>query len=143
MVDVAGKPDSHRVARAVGAITMARATLDAISENNIAKGDVVAVARIAGILAAKRTSELIPLCHPLALTDVAVELVLDPALPGIRVSATAATVGKTGVEMEALTAAAIALLTIYDMAKGIDRAMTIGGIALVEKSGGQSGDWKR
>ncbi len=143
MVDVAGKADSHRVARAVGEITMARPTLDAIGENRIAKGDVLAVARIAGIMAAKRTSELIPLCHPIALTDVAVELVLDPALPGIRVSATAASVGKTGVEMEALTAAAVALLTIYDMAKGIDRAMAIGGISLVEKSGGRSGDWKR
>jgi cyclic pyranopterin phosphate synthase len=143
MVDVAGKADSHRVARAVGEITMARPTLDAIGETRIAKGDVLAVARIAGIMAAKRTSELIPLCHPIALTDVTVELVLDPALPGIRVSATAASVGKTGVEMEALTAAAVALLTIYDMAKGIDRAMAIGGISLVEKSGGRSGDWKR
>ena len=143
MVDVAGKADSHRVARAMGQITMARATLDAIGENKIAKGDVLAVARIAGIMAAKRTSELIPLCHPIALTDVTVELTLDAALPGIRVSATAATVGKTGVEMEALTAAAVALLTIYDMAKGLDRAMTIGSISLVEKSGGQSGDWKR
>ncbi len=143
MVDVAGKADSHRVARAMGQITMARATLDAIGEDKIAKGDVLAVARIAGIMAAKRTSELIPLCHPIALTDVTVELTLDAALPGIRVSATAATVGKTGVEMEALTAAAVALLTIYDMAKGLDRAMTIGSISLVEKSGGQSGDWKR
>lgn len=143
MVDVADKPDSHRFARAVGQITMAPATLDAISENKIAKGDVLGVARIAGIMAAKRTSELIPLCHPLALTDVAVELVLDTTLPGIRVMATAAVVGKTGVEMEALTAAAVALLTIYDMAKGLDRAMTIGNISLVEKSGGQSGDFKR
>lgn len=143
MVDVAAKPDTPRFARAVGEITMTAATLDAISENKIAKGDVLAVARIAGIMAAKRTSELIPLCHPLALTDVAVELLIDPTLPGIRVSATAAVVGKTGVEMEALTAAAVALLTIYDMAKSMDRAMIIGGISLVEKSGGQSGDFKR
>lgn len=143
MVDVSDKPETRRLARAAGAITMARKTYEAISENRIAKGDVLSVARIAGIMAAKRTSELIPLCHPIALTDVAVELHLDAALPGVRVNTTAATVGKTGVEMEALTAAAAALLTIYDMAKGIDRAMTIGDISVIEKSGGRSGDWKR
>jgi cyclic pyranopterin phosphate synthase len=143
MVDVSDKAETRRLARAAGAITMARETFDAINENRIAKGDVLSVARIAGIMAAKRTSELIPLCHPIALTDVAVELQLDAALPGVRVRTTAATVGKTGVEMEALTAAAAALLTIYDMAKGIDRAMTIGEISVTEKSGGRSGDWKR
>lgn len=143
MVDVSDKPETRRLARAAGAITMARETYEAINENRIAKGDVLSVARIAGIMAAKRTSELIPLCHPIALTDVAVELQLDAALPGVRVNTTAATVGKTGVEMEALTAAAAALLTIYDMAKGIDRAMTIGDISVIEKSGGRSGDWRR
>lgn len=143
MVDISDKPETRRLARAAGTITMARETYEAINENRIAKGDVLSVARIAGIMAAKRTSELIPLCHPIALTDVAVELHLDAALPGVRVNTTAATVGKTGVEMEALTAAAAALLTIYDMAKGIDRAMTIGDISVIEKSGGRSGDWKR
>ncbi len=143
MVDVSDKSETRRLARAAGAITMARETYEAINENRIAKGDVLSVARIAGIMAAKRTSELIPLCHPIALTDVSVELHLDAALPGVRVHTTAATVGKTGVEMEALTAAAAALLTIYDMAKGIDRAMTIGDISVTEKSGGRSGDWKR
>ncbi len=143
MVDVSDKPETRRLARAAGAITMARETFDAINENRIAKGDVLSVARIAGIMAAKRTSELIPLCHPVALTDVMVELELDAGLPGVRVHTTASTVGKTGVEMEALTAAAAALLTIYDMAKGMDRAMTIGEISVTEKSGGRSGDWKR
>lgn len=143
MVDVSAKPDTHRYARASGAITMARETLQAIDENRIAKGDVLSVARIAGIMAAKRTSDLIPLCHPIALTDVTVELQLDATLPGVRVSAGATSVGKTGVEMEALTAAAAALLTIYDMAKAIDRAMVIGEISVSEKKGGRSGDWSR
>lgn len=143
MVDVAAKPDSSRAALATGSITMARETFEAIRENRIAKGDVLSVARIAGIMAAKRTAELIPLCHPVALTNAAVDLELDPLLPGVRVSASASTVGKTGVEMEALTAVATALLTIYDMAKALDRGMIIGEIALAEKSGGQSGDWKR
>lgn len=143
MVDVAAKPDSSRGALATGSITMARETFEAIRENRIAKGDVLSVARIAGIMAAKRTAELIPLCHPVALTNAAVDLELDPLLPGVRVSASASTVGKTGVEMEALTAVATALLTIYDMAKAMDRGMIIGEIALAEKSGGQSGDWKR
>jgi cyclic pyranopterin phosphate synthase len=143
MVDVAAKPDSSRAALATGSITMARETFEAIRENRIAKGDVLSVARVAGIMAAKRTAELIPLCHPVALTNAAVELELDPSLPGVRVSASATTVGKTGVEMEALTAVATALLTIYDMAKAMDRGMIIGEIALAEKSGGQSGDWKR
>jgi cyclic pyranopterin phosphate synthase len=143
MVDVGAKPDSMRSATATGSITMEQATFESIRENRIAKGDVLSVARIAGIMAAKRTAELIPLCHPIPLTNVTVDVELDPSLPGVRATASAATFGKTGVEMEALTAAATALLTIYDMAKAIDRAMTIGGITLVEKSGGQSGDWKR
>ena len=143
MVDVGEKPDSSRTALATGSITMARETFEAIRENRIAKGDVVSVARIAGIMAAKRTAELIPLCHPVALTNAAVDIDLDPSLPGARVSASASSVGKTGVEMEALTAVATALLTIYDMAKAMDRGMIIGEIALAEKSGGQSGGWKR
>ena len=134
MVDVAPKPDSSRAALATGAITMAPETFEAILENRIAKGDVLSVARIAGIMAAKRTAELIPLCHPIALTNVAVDLELDPLLPGVRVAASASTVGKTGVEMEALTAVATALLTIYDMAKAMDRGMIIGEIALAEKA---------
>lgn len=143
MVDVGAKPDSIRVATATGTITMARETLEAITKNRIAKGDVLSVARIAGIMAAKRTSELIPLCHPIVLTNATVDIELDASLPGVRVTASASTVAKTGVEMEALTAAAVTLLTIYDMAKGVDRGMIIGDICLVEKSGGQSGSWKR
>lgn len=143
MVDVSGKTDSRRVARATGVIVMTRETLDAIAENKMKKGDVFSVARIAGIMAAKRTAELIPLCHNIPLSDVTVDLEADPSLPGVRVTAMAVTVGKTGVEMEALTAVAAALLTIYDMAKSMDRAMTIGEIGVIEKSGGRSGDWNR
>ena len=139
MVDVGAKPDTARMARATGVITMTPATLDAIEANAVAKGDVLGVARVAGIMAAKRTADLIPLCHPIALTDVSVDLSIDRTLPGIRVSATARTVGKTGVEMEALSAAAVALLTVYDMAKAMDRAMTIGQVRLEEKTGGVSG----
>jgi cyclic pyranopterin phosphate synthase len=141
MVDVSGKPQSVRVARACGSISMEHATLEAIRANGLKKGDVLGVARIAGIMAAKRTSEMIPLCHPIALTDVGVELSLDESIPGVRVETHARTTGQTGVEMEALTAAAVALLTIYDMAKAIDRGMMISGIALLQKSGGASGDW--
>jgi cyclic pyranopterin monophosphate synthase len=143
MVDVGGKPETARVAAAMGAIRMMTATLKAIRDNKISKGEVLAAARIAGILAAKRTSELIPLCHPLQLTDVSVDFSLDDSLPGVRVVGRAATVGRTGVEMEALTAVAVALLTIYDMAKGIDREMQIVDIELVSKSGGRTGDWNR
>jgi cyclic pyranopterin monophosphate synthase len=143
MVDVSAKSDSARMARATGWISMTRATHDAIAANQVSKGDVLAVARVAGIMAAKRTSELIPLCHPLALTQVTVELVTDSALPGVRVEAVTRTVGPTGVEMEALTAAAVALLTVYDMAKAMDRAMVIGDISLAEKSGGVGGDYAR
>jgi cyclic pyranopterin monophosphate synthase len=143
MVDVSAKSDSARMAKATGWISMTRATHDAIAANQVSKGDVLAVARVAGIMAAKRTSELIPLCHPLALTQVTVELVTDSALPGVRVEAVTRTVGPTGVEMEALTAAAVALLTVYDMAKAMDRAMVIGDISLAEKSGGVGGDYAR
>ena len=143
MVDVSAKNPSERLARAAGAIRMSHATLDAIRANALGKGDVLAVARIAGIMAAKRTSDLIPLCHPIALTDVGVELTLDDSLPGVRVQAHARTFERTGVEMEALTAATTALLTVYDMAKALDRGMTITEVALLEKSGGASGSWKR
>ncbi len=143
MVDVSAKADTARMARATGWISMNRATHDAIAANAIAKGDVLAVSRLAGIMAAKRTADLIPLCHPLALTDVQVELTTDSELPGVRVDAVARTVGKTGVEMEALTAASVALLTVYDMAKAMDRGMTIGDISLAEKSGGVSGEFAR
>ncbi len=143
MVDVSAKSDSARIAIAVGSIRMKAATLEAIRANQLSKGDVLAVARIAAIMAAKKTSDIIPLCHPIALTDTGVEFSFDGALPGVHVIARAVTIGKTGVEMEALTAAAAALLTIYDMAKAIDRGMVITGIALREKSGGQSGDWHR
>lgn len=143
MVDVSGKGESDRYARASGAIRMARSTLDAIRANALKKGDVLSVARVAGIMAAKRTSETIPLCHPVMLTDVGVDFTLDEALPGVRVVAHARTRERTGVEMEALTAATAALLTIYDMAKALDRGMTIIDVALLEKTGGASGDWKR
>jgi cyclic pyranopterin monophosphate synthase len=141
MVDVSGKQETHRVARAAGTIKMKAATLDAIRGNMVAKGDVVGVARLAGIMAAKRTDELIPLCHPLPLHDVDVVLTLDSSLPGIRVEATTQTVARTGVEMEALTAVSVALLTVYDMAKAMDRDMIIGDIILLAKTGGKSGPW--
>ena len=143
MVDVSGKQPSDRTAIASGAIRMSASTLDTIRANGLKKGDVLAVARVAGIMAAKRTSDLIPLCHSLALTDVGVEFSFDDSLPGIRVTAHARTLEKTGVEMEALTAASVALLTIYDMAKALDRGMMITTIGLLEKKGGASGDWKR
>lgn len=143
MVDVSSKLDTARMARVTGSITMTPQTLDAVATNALAKGDVLGVARVAGIMAAKRTSDLIPLCHPVALTDVQVDLTIDRSLPGVRVSAVARTVGKTGVEMEALSAATVALLTIYDMAKAMDRSMVIGEIALAEKTGGASGLFAR
>ena len=143
MVDVSAKPDTARMARATGAISMSHSTLEAIAANTIAKGDVLGVARLAGIMAAKRTAELIPLCHPIALTDIAVTLTADDRLPGVRVEAIARTVGKTGVEMEALTAATVALLTVYDMAKAIDRGMALLDVGLAEKTGGASGDYAR
>ena len=143
MVNVSGKADTVRKARARGTIVMLPATLEAIRRDEIGKGDVIAAARLAGIMAAKKTSEIIPLCHPLALSDVSVDIELDDSLPGARVETSAECVGKTGVEMEALVAASAALLTIYDMAKAIDRGMLISEIALLSKSGGRSGDWQR
>ena len=143
MVDVGGKDVTERIARARGSIRMQRATLSTIQSNTLKKGDVLAVARIAGILAAKRTAELIPLCHPLPLTDVQVELTSDESIPGIRAEATTRATWKTGVEMEALTAVTVSLLTIYDMAKSLDRGMELFDISLVEKSGGKLGHWSR
>jgi cyclic pyranopterin phosphate synthase len=143
MVDVGEKASSHRLAIASAAVRMAPATLEAISSGMIAKGDVFAVARIAGIMAAKRTSELIPLCHPLALSSVKVNLVPDPALPGVQIEASCKVTGQTGVEMEAMTAASVAALTLYDMCKAIDRGMVIESVALEHKSGGKSGSWQR
>ena len=142
MVDVADKAITDRIALAEGHVTMLAATLDLIISGNAKKGDVIGTARLAGIMAAKQTANLIPLCHPLMLTKIAVEIVPDDALPGLRVSATAKLTGRTGVEMEALTAVSVACLTIYDMAKAADRLMEIGGIRLEEKSGGKSGDFR-
>jgi cyclic pyranopterin monophosphate synthase len=141
MVDVAGKDATHRVARARGRIVMRAPTLEAIRQGTAAKGDVLGIARIAGIQAAKRTSELIPLCHPLALTrvDIGFEIIAERC--AVDCIATVETIGRTGVEMEALTAASVALLTIYDMCKAIDRGMRIEAIALMEKRGGKSGVW--
>jgi cyclic pyranopterin monophosphate synthase len=143
MVDIGTKSETARTARAEGSIRMSAQALAAVESNALAKGDVIAVARVAGIMAAKKTAELIPLCHPLPLTDAGVDIDVDRALPGLRVTAWASTHGKTGVEMEALTAASVALLTIYDMAKAIDRTMEISGVRLTEKRGGKSGDWTR
>jgi cyclic pyranopterin phosphate synthase len=139
MVDVSGKGVTARQAVATGRIDMSIEAVRAIRDGAAAKGDVLAVARVAGIMAAKRTSDLIPLCHPLPLTRVAIDLTIDDE--GVAATATAATEGKTGVEMEALTAVSVALLTVYDMAKAIDKGMTIGGIGLLTKTGGKSGDW--
>ncbi|GAA4114460.1 cyclic pyranopterin monophosphate synthase MoaC [Aminobacter aganoensis] len=142
MVDVGDKAETTRTAIAEGSIAMRPETLALILSGNAKKGDVLGTARIAGIMAAKRTHELIPLCHPLLLTKVSVEIEPDEALPGLRVTALARVSGKTGVEMEALTAASVACLTIYDMAKAADRGMVISGIRLVEKTGGKSGDYR-
>ncbi|MBW8285633.1 MAG: cyclic pyranopterin monophosphate synthase MoaC [Rhizobium sp.] len=142
MVDVGDKAETARSATAEGHVRMAAATLELIRSGNARKGDVIATARIAGIMAAKQTSNLIPLCHPLMLTKVTVDIEDDLALPGLRVTATAKLSGKTGVEMEALTAVSIACLTIYDMAKAADKAMEIGGIRLLEKTGGKSGTFR-
>ena len=141
MVDVAGKNDTRRVAVASGKISMLPDTLVRILEGRAAKGDVLGIARIAAIQATKRTAELIPLCHPIALTKVSVEFSHDAVEPGISCIVTAETVGKTGVEMEALTGVSVALLTIYDMCKAVDRGMVMGGVRLVEKQGGRSGHW--
>ena len=143
MVDVSDKDVTTREATAEGCVVMAAETLDLALSGNAKKGDVFAAARIAGIMAAKKTADLIPLCHPLALTKISVDLDADPALPGIRIRATAKLSGQTGVEMEALTAVAVAGLTIYDMLKAADRGMRIEAIVLVEKKGGKSGHFKR
>ena len=140
MVDVSAKAATLREAVAEGRITMSAAALSAIRDGAVAKGDVLATARIAGIMAAKKTSELIPLCHPLLLSKVSVDFAFEA--DGLRVTAMARLTGQTGVEMEALTAASVALLTIYDMAKALDKAMVIGGVRLLEKRGGKSGDWR-
>lgn len=143
MVDVSAKAETERVARAEGSIRMAPATLAAIRANALKKGDVIAVARIAGVMAAKKTSELIPLCHPIALTDVQIDITLDDALPGLRAEATARTFGRTGVEMEAISAVCVTLITVFDMVKAVDKELVLSEIRLLEKSGGRSGSWRR
>ena len=142
MVDVSAKDMTDRIAVAEGSVIMLPATLDLVLSGDAKKGDVLGTARIAGIMAAKRTHELVPLCHPLLLTGLKVDLVPDPALPGVRVTARVKTTGQTGVEMEALTAVAVACLTVYDMVKAVDRGMRIDAVRLVEKSGGKSGPYK-
>jgi cyclic pyranopterin phosphate synthase len=142
MVDVSGKKVTDRVAVAEGSVTMAPETLARVTEGTARKGDVAGVARLAGIMGAKRTADLIPLCHPLPLSKVSIEIAPDPALPGLRVAGTVGTTGRTGVEMEALTAVSVACLTIYDMLKAVQKDMVIGPIRLIEKTGGKSGDWR-
>jgi cyclic pyranopterin monophosphate synthase len=142
MVDVSAKAATERIAVAEGRVAMAPATLDLVLAGNAKKGDVLGTARIAGIMAAKRTHELIPLCHPLAITQVAVDITPDRSLPGLLVRATVKVTGQTGVEMEALTAVSVACLTIYDMVKAVERGMRIEGIRLIEKSGGKSGRFR-
>jgi cyclic pyranopterin phosphate synthase len=143
MVDVSAKAETERMARAAGSIRMQPETLDAIRSNSMKKGDVLAVARVAGVMAAKKTSELIPLCHPVSLTDVQIDIELDPGLPGLRVEVTARTFGRTGVEMEAISAVCVTLITVFDMAKALDRTMVVSDITLLEKSGGKSGHFRR
>jgi cyclic pyranopterin phosphate synthase len=143
MVDVGGKAETRREAVAEGHVRMSAEAYRLVAEKGVRKGDVLTVAELAGVMGAKRTGELIPLCHPLPLEVVTVEARLDEALPGVRLSATAAMTGRTGVEMEALTAVSVACLTVYDMVKAVDKAMEIGGIRLVRKTGGKSGDWVR
>lgn len=143
MVDVSGKPQSERIAVAEGHVIMRKGTLDRVIAGNALKGDVLGAARLAGIMAAKRTHSLIPLCHPLPITKVEIEIDPEHALPGYRVQATVKVTGQTGVEMEALTAVSVACLTIYDMVKAIDRGMVIEAVRLDEKHGGRSGDWRR
>lgn len=142
MVDVSDKPVTDRVAVAVGAVKMTAETLTLIIEGRAKKGDVLSVARLAGIMAAKKTSDLIPLCHPLPITKVALELTADPSLPGVRIEATVKTSGQTGVEMEALTAVSVAALTVYDMVKAVEKSMVIDGIRLILKDGGKSGRYE-
>ena len=139
MVDVSAKSESMRMARARGSIRMTKDAFEAIRSQQLAKGDVLSVARIAGIMAAKRTADLIPLRHPLVLDEVQIDLAADPSLPGVRVESQVRSMGRTGVEMEALMAVTVALVTVYDMAKSVDRSMTIVDISLVEKTGGKGG----
>ena len=142
MVDVSAKAATERVAVAEGRVTMTAQTLDLVLTGNAKKGDVLGAARIAGIMAAKKTPELIPLCHPLPVSKVEIDITPDRALPGLVVRATVKVTGQTGVEMEALTAVSVACLTIYDMVKAVERGMRIEGVRLIEKSGGQSGDYR-
>jgi cyclic pyranopterin phosphate synthase len=143
MVDVSAKDITERFARATGSISMSSEALEAVRKNAVEKGDVLAVARIAGVMAAKRTAELIPLCHPLLLSDVQVVAMVDDSLPGVRVESTVRSAGKTGVEMEAIVAVSVTLITVYDMCKSLDRSMVISDICLAEKAGGRSGKWER
>lgn len=143
MVDVGEKPESKRTAVAEGAVRMSRDAFDQVAAQTVAKGNVLAIAEVAGTMGAKRTGELIPLCHPLHLDLVQVEARLEPELPGVRLTAMTKAVGRTGVEMEALTAVAVACLTVYDMVKAIDRSMSIDEVRLVSKTGGTRGDWRR
>jgi len=140
MVDVGGKPDTERVAVAGGEVHLQSTTVALIREGQMKKGDVLSVARIAGIMGAKRTSDLVPLCHPIALTQVELNLELSDDLPGVKITAVARTVGKTGVEMEALTAVTVAALTVYDMVKAVEKTARIHNVRLIEKRGGRSGD---
>lgn len=142
MVDVSEKAVTSRIATAEGHVKMASETFDMITEGRAKKGDVLSVARLAGIMGAKKTAELIPLCHPLPITKVSVDLTADPALPGVQITATVKTTGQTGVEMEALTAVSTAALTVYDMVKAVDKAMQIGGIRVTLKDGGKSGRYE-
>ncbi len=143
MVDVGGKPVTVRSATAEGRVRMSREAFDLVAEKAVAKGDVLTVAEVAGTMAAKRTGELIPLCHPLPVDLIEVRAELEPALPGVRVTARVRCEGRTGVEMEALTAAAVACLTVYDMVKAVDRSMVIEGVQVLDKTGGTHGDWRR
>jgi len=143
MVDVSAKPLSRRTAVAEGAVRMSHEAYELVSRNAIAKGDVLRIAEVAGVMGGKRTSDLIPLCHPLGLDAIIVECSAEPTLPGVRIIATASVTGRTGIEMEALTAIAVASLTVYDMVKAVDRTMVIENIRLLEKLGGTRGDWRR
>lgn len=143
MVDVGEKPESERTATAEGAVRMSREAFERVAAQSVAKGDVLGVAEVAGTMAAKRTGELIPLCHPIGMDLVQVEARLEPELPGVRVTAAAKVTGRTGVEMEALTAVAVACLTVYDMVKSVDRGMVIEQVRLMSKTGGTRGDWHR
>lgn len=143
MVDVGAKPESERVAEAEGVVRMTREAFELVAAQSVAKGDVLAIAEVAGTMGAKQTGNLIPLCHPVPLDLVQVEARLEPELPGVRITALAKATGRTGVEMEALTAVAVACLTVYDMVKAVDRGMTIEEVRLISKTGGTRGDWRR